>query len=432
MTATVTPEDISCYGFEDGSISFTNPSGGSETNYNFSIDGGVTFNPATAYTGLVPDTLQVYIQDAGVPTCTKYLGEFIIREPLPLTATVDWEHISCYQANDGQIILKDPQNYQGGSYQFLIRNIINGDTDTGNGTFANLGPGFFEITMRDVNGCELVLDTVEIIEPLPLTATVDFTNTTCLGNDGTITVFNPQNSMSGIYEYRISGHAWQANNLFEGLSADTFVVYIRDAALISCEQTIDTIIITEQEPLYAEAETIDITCYDGSNGFINVTLEEGGSGVYDYSLEGVADWQRSTEFSGLIAGNYTLVMRDAQAIQCQYTVGDFTINEPDPLYAEAVPTPVSCFGYTDGVISIPNPQGGSGGYEYSLNGTDWIKGDFTDLPAGNYTITMRDTADFDCTFTLAEAVVDQPEEITAALTPTDVTCYDGEDGTVTI
>lgn len=425
LEATIQVEDISCFGAGDGSIHFLNPTGGSGVGYLYSIDGGLNYQTEALFSTLEAGIYQLAIQDAGELSCTKSLGEVEVVEPLPLYADISKTDITCYDANDGTIQLSNPQNYQGGSYEYAISGVP-GWSATGN--FDQLGPGFYEIRMRDAQGCLQVLDTIEIIEPEPLTAQVDFTNTTCLGNDGTITVYDAQNSQSGTYEYRITDHFWQSAELFEALPADTFVVYIRDAALISCEQIIDTIIIGAPEPLYAEAQTQDATCYMASNGELRITLSEGGSGLYEYKLQGVTNYQPSPTFTGLAADDYTLLMRDILAPVCQYTVGVFTIGQPEPLYAEAIAGDVSCYGYADGTIQVTKPQGGSGGYEYSLDNQDWTKTPFEGLPAGPYTVTMRDTADITCTFTIAEVIINQPEEITATITPKAVSCYEGNDG----
>lgn len=431
LTATVSKTDISCYGAGDGEIRFSAASGGSGAGYDFSIDGfnwqsGLSFNDLNA------GSYDVYIRDAAVLSCIEYLGKIEINEPLPLTATITPTQITCYDANDGIIKITTPQNGSP-AYSYKVTGLAGGNffNWTNTTTFNNLRPDFYQIEMQDAKGCYQLLDTIEIVEPDPLIADVASTNTTCLGDDGTITITNAQNSLSGTYEFNIDGN-WTANGLFIGLGPDTFVVQIRDAALVSCEQVLDTVIITAPDPLLAEAVKTDVTCYGGNNGTLTAEQSKGGSGLYEYQIDGLTGWQTDSVFSNLSQGDYTLSMRDAQAISCIYTIGIFTINEPDPLVATPVPTPVSCFGGNDGTISIPNPQGGSGAYEYSIDGTDWSTGGFDLLYAGTYTVQMRDSADHSCMIILDTVVISEPDEITANLNPADVTCYGGNDGQITI
>ena len=57
-------------------------------------------------------------------------------------------------------------------------------------------------------------------------------------------------------------------------------------------------------------------------------------------------------------------------------------------------TMISCFGADDGTISITGATGGSGSYQYSVNGGDsWrCPGNFTGLRSGSYDVRIRDAA----------------------------------------
>ncbi len=432
LNATYAQTPITCYQANDATITFSNPEGGSG-DYVFTID-GVSWSRDTSYTDLGPGTYYLFIKDAKTVDCIAFIDQIDIIEPLPLFAKVSKTDITCYLANDGKITLTNPANGTP-TYQYRLTGLVNGGffNWTNTSLFNNLGPDVYQIEMRDSKGCYQVIDTVEIIEPEPLTADVDWTDATCLGNDGTITVSNPQNSVSGLYEYTIDDVLWTENGSFTGLSPDTFIVKIRDKQRWYCEQTLDTIIIREPKPLYAETTKTDVTCYGGSNGTITISLYEGGSGVYEYMLDQQGTWQSVTLFDNLVAGQYIVYMRDAVSPACEITVDTITVNEPLPLYAESTPTNVSCYGYNDGSIQIYNQQGGSGAYEFSVDGTNWIDSTlFTDLYAGTYNIQMRDSADHECIFNLAEVIVDQPLEMEATIIPTDVTCYGYNDGYLTI
>jgi hypothetical protein len=84
-------------------------------------------------------------------------------------------------------------------------------------------------------------------------------------------------------------------------------------------------------------------------------------------------------------------MRDANVTDCQATVGNAIIDMPAPVFAELDHTDVSCYGGTDGTITIDNAVNGSGNYEYSINGSAWLA-DENDkklqvkLAAGKYSI----------------------------------------------
>ena len=415
---------VTCFGGNDGSITMLNSKGGSGS-YEFTID-GTNWVKTLSVTGLTAGKYDLQMRDAATPTCIEFIGELIITEPLQLTALVTPEDITCYGAKNGIITITDPKNGLP-DYEYTI----DGTIWTKNSTFTGLGPATYEVQMRDANGCTEPLGSFVIVEPEPLTATVDFTHETCLGNDGTIAITEPLNSVSGLYEYMIDGKTWTDSGIFTGLAANTYIVFIRDKNLVTCERTIATVVITEPEPLLATAATTDVTCFGGSDGTITVDGMKGGSGVYEYSIDGTV-WTASTVFTSLKRDNYTILMRDAQANECLFTVGVFAIDEPDLLMATVVPVDVSCFGRSDGKISIANPTGGSGNYEYSRDGIAWNDGNFEDLAIGSYTISMRDADAKNCMVTLNPVTINQPDKLTASIKTTDVSCFGGKDGTIKI
>ena len=71
-------------------------------------------------------------------------------------------------------------------------------------------------------------------------------------------------------------------------------------------------------------------------------------------------------------------------------------------------TNVTCFGATDGTITITNPTGGYGTYEYTVNGGGaWqASGSFTGLGPGTYNVQIRDAAHPGCVIVLNNALSD--------------------------
>lgn len=151
-------------------------------------------------------------------TCTPAVSDVAITI-IELTAELDSTNITCFEANDGIIRVI---NATGGSGQYQYR-IDGGEWQTET-EFANLGPGSYTVEMSDLDlpTCIAPLGDKLILEPLPLTAVVDSTNTTCLGDDGTITVSNPQGGSGsfgspGDYEYRLDNGLWQGSGSFSDL-----------------------------------------------------------------------------------------------------------------------------------------------------------------------------------------------------------------------
>ncbi len=436
LMATATPTPISCFNVDDGKITVTGAIGGSK-NYQYRLNEG-NWQPSGVFSGLAPGTYEVWMGDADAVDCKISLGEFTFVYPPQLMADVATSTITCYGANDGKITVTNPQNGLA-PYLFTVTNIAGGFSgNNNNGLFTGLGKGDYLVKMRDAKGCEQELGIYTIVEPERLTATVEHTDETCKGTDASITIFNPQNSVSGLYNFNI-GKGWSANYnagspfVVTGLVGGTYTISIRDANLISCEQNWGTITIDAPIPLAANADKTDVTCNGAKDGTITVVNQSGGSTLYQYSINNVS-WQDEPFFSGLAPGSITLYMRDKKATDCSISIGSFTITEPAKLQATAVAVDVTCFGGSDGKITFAGASGGteSGNYEYSIDGTNWHKNQISNLPKGTYTVQMRDGKVPACVVLLPQVVIDQPERLTATLTAIPVKCFGESNGEIRI
>ena len=81
LAAAVASSAITCYGANDGTITITSPTGGYGT-YEYSIDGGTTWQASGNFTALAPGFYNVQIRDAAHLTCIVTLnGSLRITEP---------------------------------------------------------------------------------------------------------------------------------------------------------------------------------------------------------------------------------------------------------------------------------------------------------------------------------------------------------------
>ncbi len=115
-----------------------------------------------------------------------------------------------------------------------------------------------------------------------------------------------------------------------------------------------------------------MTCNSADDGIINITGAAGGSGSYEYSIDGGTGWQASGSFTRPAPATYNVQIRDAANIACIIVLNSsVTITEPDMLDANVTSANVTCNGANDGTITISLPTGGYGTYEFSINGTTW-------------------------------------------------------------
>ncbi len=334
LKATVTPTMITCNGASDGIINITAPSGGYGT-YEYTINGGTSWQVSGLFNGLAPGSYDVRIRDFAYPSCEVVLNNGVdITEPAALDALVIDTDITCFGANNGTITVTNPAGGYG-TYEYSNNA---GATWQSSNTFTGLAPNTYDVRIRDKVqiACVKILTPAVITEPAVLNATVNFTDVTCNGaNDGTITISAPTGGY-GTYSYSINGGAsWLGSGNFTNLAPGNYNVRIRDAANISCVIVLNpALAITEPVVLSATAAKTDITCFGAADGTITINGAAGGYGTYEYSINGGATWQASNTFTGLVPDIYNVKIRDAANPACIVTInGALSITQPSILNA---------------------------------------------------------------------------------------------------
>ena len=137
--------NVTCNGADDGRITISGATGGYGT-YEYSVDGGGSWQLAGSYTGLTPGNYNVQIRDLAYPLCVIVLNpNLVITEPAVLAATVTPTMVTCFGANNGIITITNATGGYG-SYEYSVNG---GANWSGLNTFSNLAPGFYDVRMRD-------------------------------------------------------------------------------------------------------------------------------------------------------------------------------------------------------------------------------------------------------------------------------------------
>ena len=434
LDASVSQTNVTCFGANNGTISITSPIGGYGT-FEYSKD-GTTWQATGQFTALVPATYNIMIRDKAHPLCAMPLPPVVISQPAVLSASVSSTNVTCKSANDGTITIFNPL----GGYGTYGYSANGGTSWQPSGTFTNLAPKTYDVRIRDAANpsCVIVLAPVTITEPDALTAEVASANVTCNGaNNGTITITNPQGGY-GTYDYSINGGVnWQATGNFTALAPGFYNVQVRDRANPGCVIALNNSLrISEPFILNANISKTNVTCFNAADGTITIIGASGGYGSYEFSISGGASWQSDATFSGLMPAIYNVQIRDASQTGCVIVLNPLiSITQPPILNATVTPSMVTCNGATDGMISISNPTGGYGIYQYSITGgSSWQgSGTFINLAPGNYDIMIRDASYPACIITLNPSLeITQPDVLSATIAKSNVTCFGGSDGTITI
>jgi hypothetical protein len=95
---------------------------------------------------------------------------------------------------------------------------------------------------------------------------------------------------------------------------------------------------------------------------------------------------------GIANNGKSFTIKMLQSCRCDpnpvYVEKTIYIYEKQPFNIALTPQSVKCEGESNGVI-VPAISGGSGLYQYTIDNVNW-KPDITGLPAGNYSVTVRD------------------------------------------
>lgn len=177
-----------------------------------------------------------------------------------------------------------------------------------------------------------------------------------------------------------------------------------------------------------------ITCSGLTDGAVQLAAS-GGLAPYQFSIDG-GPFQASGDFTGLAAGTYMFVIRDANGCTADTTI---EITEPLPFTAVIDGTDdVTCHGGSDGAV-YATLSGGTESYSITWTGpAGWTASTatITGLAAGTYTLTVTDRNNC-ATYSFIE-VITEPEaiEITSALLSDHggfgVTCPESVDGSITV
>lgn len=212
----------SCSSF-NGTVSFTDPQPFSS--YEFSINGGTSYQSSPVFTGIGPGTYNLIVRDL-VSGCTNVPSPSSLifstpAVPAPLASVID--ATSCTPSN-GQIAVISPTPTS--NYRFSI----NGGTTFQNSTvFNNISPGTYNVVSQLIStGC--ISSAVPVFVNGPVKAAPSYTQinpSSCMAADGSITVTGPL-PLSDYTFSKDNGATFQAGNVFTGLPSGLYNIVAKN------------------------------------------------------------------------------------------------------------------------------------------------------------------------------------------------------------
>lgn len=407
--------------------------------------------------------------------------------------------VSCFGAADGQIDVLPA----GGHGPFNVRlykssTLIDQQNNVSKGSLATLsglvaGASDYSVQISEANyaGCSQSFAVAPLTTPAAITATIQkltkangshlscATSAVGFTPDGQLQV-TPQGGTGPFTVHVKSGGTTLVSRLnvvqgtavtLSGLSAGVaYTVEVIDEVWCGSYSTTLSPLNAPTPPVIAVNKILktngtSVSCRGGNDGIIEVTPTNG-SNITAFDVElltvdtrtNIASGNKVT-FNGLSARSYTLRITEKVTSACVFEQ-TITLDEPPAVIAfierGAIQTNgvahISCNGGNDGSLTV-RPQSGGNGAPYSVtvarvsggyNNTEInmvanATKTFTGLPAGTYTVTIRDKDDCSTSFTKestgasADLILSEPAPITVGSFSTrNVTCLGDTDGTVNV
>jgi gliding motility-associated-like protein len=360
--------------------------------------------------------------------CTTQSTISIVAPAQPLVTISNVIHVDCYGNPTGGATATASNGVSPYTYLWSNGNI--------NATAAGFVAGTYTVTATDNSGCTTTA-TVTITEPPLLSiAVTSVTNVTIYGlSNGGATVAASAGTPNYTYNLQDStGSSIVTGNTsgtFSNLYAGTFTATVTDAN--GCTAQVTFTIIQPPPLILTYNYQIDVLCKNTATGYAAFHIT-GGTPGYSISLQasGTATQVVDSIFcSGLVDGTYTLTVTDLAGSSTSAT---FTITEPDSLVINTLTTtPPICNPANSGTITY-TAIGGTPSYQYvvtdGLNNYTQNNGNFIQLPAGNYTVSVTDAKN--CVYTSLVTLLAPAIPSIVVTGTTDEWCTPASNGTATV
>ncbi len=385
LTGTATSSATSCNGASNGSVTAAATNGSGP--YQYSLDGGAN-QASNIFNGVSSGSHSVVITDNF--GCISAPIPVTVNAGSALNSTASAISTTCNGATNGSITVTPATN---GTSPYLYS--INGSAPQATPTFNGLAANTYTINVTDAGGCSSGNLPVTVNAGPAITETLSKIDASCFGSSTGSIAAMPSGNTTAPVQYSLDNLTWQASPNFNGLVANTYTVYIRDA--VGCSNS-SNITVGQPSQLAASTSAQAVLCNSGASGKI-VVAATGGTAPYSYSLDNI-NFQPANIFN-VAAGTYTIYVKDANGCTLP-PLTNITVTEPALLTAAPATTDATCDGGNDGTITI-TPAGGTSVFEYALNGGAYQSSNTFNVGPGTFDVTVKDANG--CTYPVTNIVV---------------------------
>ena len=336
------------------------------------------------------------VNNGWLPTQTFYIN--VLKGNLLNVTATQTKSILCNNEKNAEIGI----DITGGQKPYKY-SIDAGKTFQDTSYFSNLAAGKYFPTVKDAQGLVKKADSILIKNPdvLKITSIKDSNN-----------IFLKIAGGTKPYSISFNNKAFAKIDSFFQLPNGKYPILVKDAN--NCT-TKDTVSIAINSLSISALLNKKVLCADGKTGEIIVNIK-GGKIPYQYQING-GTFQSSNTFSNLLAGDYTVTVKDAE----NFTRISNKITLENPTVITAKITVIQDSIFADGI-------GGTGFLLYSFAGNTYnSKNTFAGLDNGKYKLLLKDengcTVSYDFTVSALKVVIEDFKAIT---------CTDEKNGELTL
>lgn len=415
LTTTMNSNPVLCYGGSTGSV-WTVPSGGTAP-YNFSWSNSTSvygFNN-DSLTGVPADNFTVVITDSKGCSLSQSIA---VTEPSELMISHTYQNIDCKNASTGSITLNvsgatSPYSYSWTNQSFAVvstsQNLVNVPANT------------YTVVVTDQNLCSKTL-TQTLTEPSSeLSAVHSEQMVNCFGQATGSINMTPS---GGTTPYSFSWSNGATTEDVMNLIAGSYTFLITDVN--GCTFTDGAIITQPSAPLANTFTVVDVNCFGGSDGAVNLTTT-GGTSPYTFAWENSTYLMSMTteDISNLPADTYTFLITDSKG--CTLT-NSATVAQPTQLQSTISGVNILCKGGNNGSVDL-TVTGGVLPYNFTWNNGGTSE-DLINLYAGTYSVTVMDA--HNCSISNQITLTEPDYALDYDSVITHVKCNNGVDGSIAI
>ena len=415
LTTTISAGTDNCDGPSDGTATVMASGGTGAGTYTYAWSDPQAQQTATA-TDLDNAVYFVTVTDGN--GCTA-IDTVDVSAPPALMASVVAEDVLCFNDATGSLTVTASGGTPPYSYAYS-------DPTLPDAPFVGqlLAGNYGIITVTDANGCTAQTDAANAIITQPgggLFVTTTAVDVNCYGDaNGSISL--AIGGGTAPYSYSWPDLPGQTDSIVTGLSVGNYLGSVTDAngCTLLVQSEIDqpdsiSISLTSNQ-FTCNTFTVDIAAtVSGGRGFL----------IFDWDGPNGFDLDTQNAFGVTEAGTYTLTVSDANGCTASE---QWVVDPPPPGISLDFGMPDTiCFGESDGSATATVSNGVEPYFAQWDNNTVGLT--ISDVPTGYHTLTVIDLVGCQA---IDSVFIEQRPEIVVSLEQTAASCFDGDDGTVTL